>query len=934
MAALIEQDPEEALRRAVPRRIYRELPEAITQHLETPINARGDFLVTVACHSRTADGADSAAEEVAGGRGQGAGDRQGGGTELPKDGRPVHETQNAKHEKPSDLRRTVQIGDDYYEAFVLGKREATGTKFGMPIHGIALDRKIALQEEPWRSLEDWEKAAAELSDEAIAARVGDGIVVFDSVEEARAKTHRLAAAAEEINPYAFYGAGESATASDAGDPAPTSDHGSSWTMGTQPVLVIRVDFEDMPGDPMTFGDIPVTKEYAQELMDTEVGPFFEAMSYTHVALPATVTDLYRMPYTAEDYGNQGQLTDNDLHRHAREAAAADHELADYSRIVVVFSRLAYMYIGKAQLGGPYAWINGSFTTKIVAHEFGHTFGLHHAGDYEGPGGETGDPFDVMGLGHPPDGHFNVAFKRRLEWLPESSVKTVTESGVYRVHRFDHPDANFEDILALRVQREGAQYYWIGMRQNFHDRLEGAVVLYTLIGGKTVLAPINLYGDLSLRLGQTYSSFRAPVEMTALARGGEYPHEWLDVEITITPPDGPVIAWGRSDFGQTDIPKNLGDVVDIAAGGHNSVAILADGTIRLWGELAWGLDEPPSDLGNVRKVAISPRHALALTHDGTIATWGSNAYDLQQIPSELYGAKVVDVAVGDFHSLALREDGRVIAWGHNMFGESTPPEDLADGIAVAAGYYRSLALTGTGTVVAWGRTSASVSLPPDSLADAVAISGTGTNFLALRADGTVVRWGSDHQDALPPADLSDVTAIAAGSGHSLALNKFRELTVWGTNNWSGQLNAPNWARRGHAVAAGQAHSLLLRQPPIPFNTWSAAANLPADLNAPWDDPDGDERPNLIEYALGTDPMRASTAGGPTLSRTENGGHVFRFFRPDYVTGITYHLQASEDLVHWTEVPAAAVESAVDGEIWDAVFPPNAGRQFARLRVEMD
>jgi len=43
-------------------------------------------------------------------------------------------------------------------------------------------------------------------------------------------------------------------------------------------------------------------------------------------------------------------------------------------------------------------------------------------------------------------------------------------------------------------------------------------------------------------------------------------------------EGRVVAWGRNDVGQTDVPSGLSNVVRIAAGGGHSLALLQQPTV--------------------------------------------------------------------------------------------------------------------------------------------------------------------------------------------------------------------------------------------------------------------------------------------------------------------------------------------------------------------
>jgi len=58
-------------------------------------------------------------------------------------------------------------------------------------------------------------------------------------------------------------------------------------------------------------------------------------------------------------------------------------------------------------------------------------------------------------------------------------------------------------------------------------------------------------------------------------------------------DGTVIAWGLNNFGQTNVPAGLSNVVGIAAGWHHSLAFMSDGTVVGWGAGMFLADPPDS-----------------------------------------------------------------------------------------------------------------------------------------------------------------------------------------------------------------------------------------------------------------------------------------------------------------------------------------------------
>src|SRR5262245_34703268 len=75
--------------------------------------------------------------------------------------------------------------------------------------------------------------------------------------------------------------------------------------------------------------------------------------------------------------------------------------------------------------------------------------------------------------------------------------------------------------------------------------------------------------------------------------------------------------------------------------------------------------------------------------------------------------------------------------------------------------------------------------------------------------TAVGWGNNDTGQLNfPANLDEVTAIAAGQQHSLVLKNNDTVDGWGSNDF-GQLNIPSGLNGVTAIAAGELHSLALK-----------------------------------------------------------------------------------------------------------------------------
>ena len=595
---------------------------------------------------------------------------------------------------------------------------------------------------------------------------------------------------------------------------------TAWTIGEKRILVIRIDFSDVPEE-------PITAAAALGLMNNTVRPYFEEISFGKTTLVTTVSDrVYRMPKTAAGYA----LADNQpqLQADARAAATADYSVNAYDRVIVVCPWIGPSRVpGSSFISGGYAgvsgnvWVHGFFVFNVVAHELAHTFGVAHAGLWKvndgnpvsasGSRDEYGDPFDLMGSG---TNHPNPRFKNELGWLPDTAVTNVKKSGTYRVYRFDDRTASLQQSLALRIFRDGVRSYWIGYRQGFptnESLTNGAYVTlgYYGSGWGTLLLDLTSPGtnaaDAALAIGSTWVDAAFGISLRPVSRGGTPPAQYIDVEVTLQPrpasfvsawgyvevngltnvpmgltgvravangkvhglalkTDGSLAAWGSNSRGQTTLPAGLKDVVSIAAGGDVSAAIQTDGTVIVWGDNTSGQSSVPAGLSGVRQVALGLGHVVALKTDGTVVTWGSNRPNL---PANLTNVIAVTASSSSSAGVALRSDGSIVQW----HGAAVPSTGIINAVAVAAGAVHMLALRADGSVVAWGANSRGQTSVPVGLSDVIAIAAGDYHSAALRSDGSIICWGDEgniYRQSQPPPDLPPALALVAAGGDTVAL----------------------------------------------------------------------------------------------------------------------------------------------------------------------
>jgi len=109
-------------------------------------------------------------------------------------------------------------------------------------------------------------------------------------------------------------------------------------------------------------------------------------------------------------------------------------------------------------------------------------------------------------------------------------------------------------------------------------------------------------------------------------------------------NGRLVAWGDNTYGQTNVPGNLTNgVVAIASGGWHNLALQANGTVVAWGAgggtspyVDYGQTNVPVGLTNVMQIAAGLLNSLALVGTGppmvqaplALAGWGTNGVAAQ------------------------------------------------------------------------------------------------------------------------------------------------------------------------------------------------------------------------------------------------------------------------------------------------------------------
>ncbi|MEY2879187.1 MAG: hypothetical protein RLZZ15_1567, partial [Verrucomicrobiota bacterium] len=498
---------------------------AVVAQLETQVDGMGDFEMAIACHG------------------------------------PMNTAR---------VERRAVVEGQAYEAYTFGARASLPTRYGLAIHGIAVDGRLAMSDLPTRALEPGEKVSLGFPADAVVMIDGGSFRAFAGGAGVEKWTKDLADAelAQPIGAQVAAAPGGSASVSTA---AATTTTPTGWTTGAKKLLYIRVNTSDLPGDP-----IPLTTAQANM---TEIAQYYSDVSQTLTSIATTfvpVTLKLPSPATTYQAANNYQQLRLDALAAARaydtaNGATGKYNPDKYDLDIVMHPRIVFPsdYLGIGLVGARGIWINGSTAAATPKHELGHNYGVQHANGWQptdlttpigaGTHAEYADMFDVMGV--PSNGgHFNAWFKSYLLWLPTASVQKVTTSGTYRLYR--HDAAKSGGVRALTLGQTADRAYWIDVRRQFtanFSQMNGINLRWAMIPSTSTtmsltgsrlldMTPASTSGfsDAALQVGQKFVDAALGITITPTAKGGTAPNEYVDVKI---------------DFGATGANRN--PVVSVA-----------------------------------------------------------------------------------------------------------------------------------------------------------------------------------------------------------------------------------------------------------------------------------------------------------------------------------------------------------------------------------
>lgn len=717
LAAIVRANPKRALELTLPLAIRRQLPQSIQDLLEVRVDAKGDFGVLAA---------------------------------LAEPG---------KESQVEPLYRTVTIDDRNYRAFVYGRREAEPTRFNIPLHGIAIDDALALDENPIRILEAEEIEELDKEEDpscAISATPAAGFGSEEALDLGGATAFVCSTAHAELLNDQYI------TAESGGD-STTEESGilrnSAATEGIKKLIAIRVDFSDLPGAP--FSDRTGTN------MISNLNAFYSAMSYGRTGFKlvgdgSIITPTLRLPKTAAEYGASDASV---LRSDARAAArAAGIEPRNYDYDLTCFGAVpGFGWAGLGFVGAPGSWIRASFDEAggVPAHELGHNFGLNHANYWDtgdqstiGPGSnvEYGDGFDTMGNAGAGKRHFNARYKNLLNWLPNTGVLVYSTNGLYRIAAHDEPDATGH--RALRILKNSATNYWVEFRQRYTNNawlMNGVGLRWARSGTdnrQSLLldtSPGSADGknDSAITLGRTFSDTVSGIHITPLRKLG-------------TKPESVEIAVYKGSFTNNRPPtvRLSASAATVAVNGTVTFTAVASDPDGPGETLAYDWDFNDSSIGENQPV-VSKKWAAA------------GEYVVRCTVSDLKGGKSSDsLVIRAGAPTTVRLAGRVL-----RDGKPVP------GVRVFTSNTKSTWTDDEGTYVLAGLAKGSYTVR--AAADGLLFTRKGfTNPINLQAN----RADIDFEASLP-GDLANNVLVPSGALWRYLDNGSNQGTAWRTRSFS-------------------------------------------------------------------------------------------------------------------------------------------------------
>ena len=287
-------------------------------------------------------------------------------------------------------------------------------------------------------------------------------------------------------------------------------------------------------------------------------------------------------------------------------------------------------------------------------------------------------FGQLGNGTTTDSHIPVAVKTVGTSMAGKSITQISAGG------------SFNDGHSLARASDGTVYAW---GRGVYGQLGNGTTTDSNVpvAVKTVGTPMAAKTIIQISAGAGHSLALAS-DGTVYA-WGQNTYGQLGNNVT-TNSSSPVAVQ------TTGTPMAGKSIVNIAAGGYHSLALADDGTVYAWGynptgqlgngatvdsrtPVAVKATGTPMAGKNIIKIAAGVHNSLALASDGTVYTWGRGEFGqlgngtttdsnipvaVKTVGTPMASKTIIGISGGPAYMLAVDSNGKVYGWGRNANGQ--------------------------------------------------------------------------------------------------------------------------------------------------------------------------------------------------------------------------------------------------------------------------
>lgn len=143
-------------------------------------------------------------------------------------------------------------------------------------------------------------------------------------------------------------------------------------------------------------------------------------------------------------------------------------------------------------------------------------------------------------------------------------------------------------------------------------------------------------------------------------------------------DGQVVYLGGQQNAYSNVPKDMGNVVDIATTASTMAALNDQGQVFVWGNVSEkGEGRVPKTESKIVSIQGGRYHYTALTESKDVVAWGSDFYNQSTVPKKVTDADIDRVYTGFYQNYAITTEGKVLTWGLKgyLFGSDELGRDI-------------------------------------------------------------------------------------------------------------------------------------------------------------------------------------------------------------------------------------------------------------------